>query len=85
MRLFLSCTLLLFLLSCVAPNNGIKSQNLNCVENQNFKNEFFKNVKIIDSLITENQNIQFKKSLKFISKYSHVSFESLANYSKNIL
>jgi hypothetical protein len=63
-----------------------KSNNLsvdgNCIENLDFKNEYFYNIKIIDSLIEKNQNTQFSRSLKFMSNYSHVSFESTLNYAR---
>jgi hypothetical protein len=58
----------------------ICGQTVNCKENPEFKKEFFSNIKTIDSLIYRTQNQQFNKSLEFISKYSHVTFESKANY-----
>lgn len=58
----------------------ICGQTVNCKENPEFKKEFFSNIKTIDSLIYRTQNQQFNKSLGFISKYSHVTFESKANY-----
>jgi len=58
----------------------ICGKTIDCKENLEFKKEFFSNIKIIDSLIFKNQNQQFNKSLGFISKYSHVTFESKANY-----
>ncbi|GGP06743.1 hypothetical protein GCM10010992_27840 [Cloacibacterium rupense] len=84
MKLTLYNLLLFFLFSCVVKNNNVKSQNknLNCNENKIFKKEFYRNINIIDSLIYKKQDEHFKKSLLFISKYSHVSFESMANYAR---
>lgn len=53
-----------------------------CIENLTFKDEYFHNIKEIDSLIYKWQNQDFKKSLLFISKYSHVSAESMLNYGR---
>ncbi len=66
----------LFLVDCL----NICGKTIDCKENLEFKKEFFSNIKTIDSLIYRNQNQQFNKSLGFISKYSHVAFESKANY-----
>jgi len=72
-----------FFFSCSLTKKEISSkEHLQCVENKKFKTEFFKNIDIIDSLITKNQNENFNKSLKFISIYTHVSFESMLNYSR---
>ncbi|MCA6069500.1 hypothetical protein JI747_020265 [Chryseobacterium sp. RG1] len=76
--------ILSLLVNCA--NSVNKSNNVsingNCIENLDFKEQYFSNIKIIDSLIEKNQNTQFSKSLKFISKYSHVSFESTLNYAR---
>ncbi|WBV60549.1 hypothetical protein PFY12_00170 [Chryseobacterium camelliae] len=68
----------LFLVDCL----NICGKTIDCKENLEFKKEFFSNIKTIDSLIYKNQNQQFNKSLGFISKYSHVTFESTLNYSR---
>lgn len=78
---------LLILIGCVSsPNSTKKSNNVSvngdCIENLDFKQEYFLNIKIVDSLIYRNQDNQFQKSLQFISKYSHVSFESTLNYAR---
>lgn len=54
--------------------------NGNCVENEEFKKYFFYNIENIENNITKNQDQSFKKSLNFLSKYVHVSFESTLNY-----
>lgn len=56
--------------------------NEKCNENLDFKLEFFNNIKIIDNLIYVSQNEKFHNALKFISKYSHVSSESMLNYAR---
>jgi len=74
--------ILLLLTNCT--NSVKKSNNVyvdgDCIENLDFKKEYFSNIAIIDSLINKNEGSQFNKSLVFISKYSHVSFESRLNY-----
>jgi hypothetical protein len=73
-----------FLINCTSKTNTYNNIALNseCVENLKFKKEYFNSVKVVDSLIYKDQNSQFKKSLLFISKYSYVSFESMANYGR---
>ncbi|MFL9835741.1 hypothetical protein [Chryseobacterium terrae] len=74
--------ILLLLMNCansVRKSNNI-SINGDCIENLDFKAKYFSNINIIDSLINKNEGDQFDKSLGFISKYSHVSFESRLNY-----
>lgn len=51
-----------------------------CVENEAFKKAFFANIENIEKNIAEVQDQSFKKSLNFLSKYVHVSFESTLNY-----
>lgn len=76
--------ILLLLVNCANSVKKINnvSVNGNCGENLDFKKEYFSNIKMIDSLVYNNQNDQFKKSLQFISRYSHVSFESMLNYAR---
>ena len=47
-----------------------------------FKKEFFGNIKNVENLLTKNQNQSFQNSLKFIAKYTHVSYEDMANYAR---
>lgn len=70
-----------FCLSCsITKKRASYNENSQCIENEKFKNEFFKNIDIIDNLINKNQNEIFHKSLKFISLYTPVSFETMLNY-----
>lgn len=64
---------------------GVKAQgnsDEDCVENQLFKKEYFRNINIVDSSIYKPQGYELKSSLLFISQYSHVSFESMLNYAR---
>lgn len=73
--------IMVFFSSCMTKKQILKEE-LQCIENKKFKNEFYKSINIVDSLITKNQNEVFHKSLKFISIYAHVSYESTLNYSR---
>jgi hypothetical protein len=81
-------TILTILINCTnSAKSANSSKNINnvsingsCIENLDFKEKYFHNIKIIDSLINKDEGNQFNKSLGFISKYSHVSFESRLNY-----
>lgn len=69
--------------SCsLTKKRTLYNQNHQCIENEKFRNEYFKNIEIIDSLINKNQNESFHKSLRFISLYTHVSFETMLNYGR---
>ena len=75
----LSVTLLLFV-SCSSTKNIESKNDIFCNENLEFKNGFFKNVRNVETLIDKNQNESFKNSLKFIAKYTELSFDSMLNY-----
>ena len=75
----LSIVLLLFV-SCSSMNNVESKTEKSCNENLEFKKVFFENVQNVETLIDKNQNESFKNSLKFIGKYTDVSFESMTNY-----
>ena len=60
--------------------SSIKTQT--CNENLEFKKVFFQNIQNVENLIYKSQNESFHNSLKFISKYTKVSWESMANYSR---
>lgn len=98
MKSFIVLFLLFF--SC----SGVKKvelTNSQCNENIEFKEQFFKNIKVVDDFMAIGSETEFKdideyerimtadrikefdSSLKFISKYAHVSFESMANYNKS--
>jgi len=68
----------LFLVSCKSINSI--SDNDNCIENIEFKEFFFSNLKYIEENIYNVQDEKFRKSLKNLSKYVHVSFDRMSNY-----
>lgn len=78
--------MLLFLCNC--STNSQKNTNISvngkCVENLTFKDEYFKNVKIIEDYmkLQRGEPKNAYNALKFISKYSKVSFEDMANYAR---
>lgn len=55
-------------------------KTVDCKENLEFKEKFFESIKFIDTLIYSIQGRKFKETLNFISKYTHVSSESMLNY-----
>lgn len=55
-------------------------KTVNCKENLEFKEKFFEAIHFIDSQIYSIQTKKFHEYLLFISKYSHVSAESMLNY-----
>ena len=96
MRIFFC--LALICCSCSSVRNTSVNDSL-CIENLKFKEEFIRNLNIIDdfmsienkeftdidefeSVMTEQKIADLNSSLMFISKYTHVSFESMANYNK---
>lgn len=59
----------------------ICGKTVDCKENLEFKAKFFEAIKFIDTLpIYSIQGRKFHENLKFISKYTHVSSESMLNY-----
>lgn len=60
----------------------ICGKTIDCKENLEFKEKFLASVKFIDTLISSIQGRKFHETLKFISKYTHVSFESMLNYAR---
>lgn len=68
----------LFFIFCKSSNPTMI--NNNCVENSEFKEKFFSNIKYVEKNITEVQDEKFKNSLYFLSKYVHVSFDKMSNY-----
>jgi len=77
MKIFLA---LIFLYSCSTTNKNIETESSRCNENLKFKTEFFKNIRNIEDQMTKEKDETFDISLKFVSRYSHVSFESMTNY-----
>lgn len=70
----------LILVGCASSNKKNLAEDKTCNENLAFKKAYFENVQNIENLIDKEQNESFHKSLKFISKYTKVSFESMLNY-----
>ena len=68
--------------ACASTNRKNFAEEKPCEENVAFKKVYFENIRNIDSLITREQNESFHESLKFIAKYTHVSFESMLNYGR---
>lgn len=60
----------------------ICGKTVDCKENLEFKEKFFESIKFIDTLIFSIQGKKFYETLNFISKYSHVSSESMLNYAR---
>ncbi|WP_265429683.1 hypothetical protein [Chryseobacterium sp. YIM B08800] len=60
----------------------ICGKTVDCKENLKFKEKFFESIKFIDTLIYSIQGRKFHEALNFISKYSHVSSESMLNYAR---
>lgn len=58
----------------------ICGKTVHCKENLEFKEKFFSAIEFIDTLIYSIQGKKFRENLNFISKYTHVSFESMLNY-----
>lgn len=67
---------------CCKSTNVINDGN-DCVENAEFKEKFFSNIKYIEKNITEVQDAKFKNTLEFLSKYVHISFERMSNYANS--
>jgi hypothetical protein len=76
-NILLTLVLALFF-SC--SSTRVVQTNGSCIENEKFKECFFSNIENIENNIIKNQDQSFKKSLKFLSKYVHVSFENTLNY-----
>jgi len=82
MKLKLSFISLLFLL-CSCSLSKTSAQG-NCNENKKFKEKFFLSVKRVEDYVTgKGDRKHFKKSLKFISKYAHVSYDKMLNYNSS--
>lgn len=71
--------ILALLISCAAINKTEKTK-ISCDENLKFKVEFFNQIKNVETQMITEKDESFDRSLEFISKYAHVSFESMANY-----
>jgi hypothetical protein len=72
----------LLFISCSSSNTKSSLEENPCNENLAFKKVYFENIQNIENLETKSQNESFHNSLKFISKYAKVNFESMANYAR---
>jgi hypothetical protein len=83
-KLFKNFTIfgLLLFVRCSPLNKAKPVEDKGCNENVEFKKAYFENIQNVENLITKSQNQSFHKSLNFISKYSKVSFGSMANYAR---
>ncbi|MDN3693298.1 hypothetical protein QWZ06_13885 [Chryseobacterium tructae] len=85
MKHIFSIIMSLLLINCansVKKSNNV-SVNGNCVENLDFKEDYFKNIETVQNYIYRQGDPQkANQSLKFIAKYSKVSFEDMANYAR---
>ena len=77
----MSIIFLLFI-SCSSSNKAISGNENNCNENLDFKKVFFENIQNVENLIYEVQGESLLNSLKFIGKYTDVSFKSMTNYAR---
>jgi hypothetical protein len=74
--------ILLLTVSCATTNTDKSTDGNACSENLEFKAIYFGHIKNVENSVTKNQDESFRRSLNFISNYSKVSFESMANYAK---
>ena len=73
----------LMFVSC-SSSKEVKTENEKpCNENLVFKKLFFEHVQNVENSIYEIQDESFRNSLKFIGKYTHVSFDRMSNYSNS--
>ena len=77
----MSIIFLLFI-SCSSSNKTISGNKNTCNENLDFKKVFFENIQNVENLIYKAQGESLLNSLKFIGKYTDVSFESMSNYAR---
>lgn len=74
--------IILFVLftSCAVKINEETVTKASCNENLEFKQKFFQHIKNVDEQMLTQMDDSFDISLEFISRYTYVSFESMANY-----
>jgi hypothetical protein len=81
MKTRLCCITILFFLLCSLLK--VSAQE-NCIENKKFKEKFFLSIqRVEDYVIGKGNKKHFKKSLKFISRYVHVSYDKMLNYNSS--
>ena len=81
---FKSFVIIMFLLfvACSPTNTKSVVEDKPCNENLAFKKVYFENIQNIENQMTKVKNDSFDISLRFIAKYSHVDFASMANYAR---
>ena len=55
---------------------------MHCIENDKFKEEFFRRINIVEQNLPLNQDSLFRSSLIFLSNYAPVSFYETINYAR---
>lgn len=80
MRIGFNILLLLVLVSCSMKRNTSKD----CTESKIFKDKFFIAVQRVEGYVLgKGDKKLFQSSLKFISKYTHVSYDKMLNYNNS--
>ena len=81
MRLLTSILICLSLISCSTQKSHSATD---CIENQKFKLKYHSSIKTVEDYVTGNGNKKlFDSSLKFISKFTHVSYDKMLNYNRS--
>jgi hypothetical protein len=72
--------ILLIIFYCSSCKSGKNSRG--CIENDKFKEEFFRRITIVEQNLPLNQDSLFRSSLIFLSNYAPVSFYETMNYAR---
>jgi len=81
MKIFVQVIIAIFFLSCSPLKKTVQGD---CVENKEFKNSFFSSIEKVEFYVVgKGDKKSFQESLKFISKYVHVSFDKMLNYNNS--
>ncbi|TBO42077.1 hypothetical protein [Pedobacter kyonggii] len=81
MKIGLNILVLLMLFSCSATKKNIAKD---CIENEVFKKKYFTSIKRVEDYVLGKGNKKsFQSSLKFISKYTQVSYNKMLNYNNS--
>lgn len=67
-------------ISCSTLKND--KQSMECIENDEFKKEFFNRINIVEQNLSLKQDSLFRSSLIFLSNYAPVSFYETMNYAR---
>ena len=72
---------MLICISCGSLKSFSQNQ---CIENEKFKETYFSSInKIEQYVLGKGDRKSFQKSLKFIAKYSNVSYDKMLNYNNS--